>query len=83
MCIVCECDGPHDYPGGDFLTAFETSQAKMRDAVEGMARCRDAAATPAGRKRYDRAHKKMTRLLRDWNRTEQERECDVPERLQS
>jgi hypothetical protein len=66
MCILCNCgfDGPAD----EFLGAFEASRRIMKRATEEMGRCARID------RRYDKTHKRMVRLMRDWNRIEQERE---------
>jgi hypothetical protein len=39
-----------------------------------MLRCSQEATDPEVKKRYNRIHKKMVRLKRDWNKLEHERE---------
>ena len=70
MCIICNCD---DH-GDAFLVAFERTRASMLEAKTAMLKCAEASSEPDARARYDAAHKKIARLLRDWNSIEHERE---------
>ena len=57
------------------LHTFEMARRSMEIAA--------ATMHQAGRvldKRYDRSHKAMRRLMREWNRIEQEREADIASR---
>jgi uncharacterized coiled-coil DUF342 family protein len=70
MCIICNCGDD----GDEFLTAHSRTSGAMQEAKDAMLKCSQTATDPAVRKRYDAMHKKITRMLRDWNRIEQERE---------
>jgi hypothetical protein len=70
MCIICNCGDA----GFDFLTDHGAAAGRMRAAKAKMLECSRIATEPEQRKRYDRMHKKMARLIREWNRIEQERE---------
>lgn len=73
MCIICNCDGD---VGFDFLVAFYESQSSMKKAAAAMKAASRAAKLPEDRKRYDQVHKRMVKLLREWNSIEHMREDD-------
>lgn len=80
MCIICNFTTPDEQFGGcgdRFLSAFSASRANMKRAADEMLICSKTAPTPEARKLYGRAHKKMVRIIRDWNRIEQEREVKL------
>lgn len=71
MCIICNCDDA----GDEFLSHFVRARMEMRLAAESMQEClRTPLLTEDELKLYKRAHHKMRRLIKDWNRIEQERE---------
>lgn len=74
MCIVCNCDGPSDTTGSDFLTTFDNSRRAMSATADAMLKCSQVAFTPEAQQRYDRTHKKMVKLIREWNKLEELRE---------
>ena len=76
MCIICNCKEYSKAPD-EFISAFESSRASMKKACDSMKRVSEEAISEEHAKRYDRTHKKMVRLLRDWNRIEQERESNT------
>lgn len=80
MCIICNCGDNHK-EADIFLGSFERARNAMRRAVDAMKVVSTVATTKDDRKRYDRTHKKMVRILRDWNRIEQEREAHIPSRF--
>ena len=73
MCIICRLGAKDDFDGPKkataFLDAFERAKGAMQAATDAMAEC--AKMDP----HYDRTHKRMVSLQRDWNRIEQEREA--------
>lgn len=73
MCIICDMTkkGGVD-AANEFLTQFSNAQNCMQRATIAMLEVRHNANSE-DRKRYDRTHKKMVRLLREWNRIEHER----------
>lgn len=74
MCIICNMTthkGSSD--ASDFVDQFSEASAKMKRATATMLAVSQQTA-PEYRKQYDRAHKKMVRLLREWNSIEHERE---------
>lgn len=76
MCIYCNM-GPEisdKDPAGAFLDDFVRSQASMERAAKAMLVCSRLAPDPKVRRQYDRTHKRMVRMIRDWNRLEQFRE---------
>lgn len=77
MCIVCNCGEV----GDDFLAYFSAARDAMERAKKAMLICAQSAKRhdsvepiPVARISYDRAHKKMVRLCREWNAIEAERE---------
>ena len=70
MCIICNCDTD----GDEFLNAFESSRQAMRRAKEAMLKCSRSSTNKAISVRYDKTHKEMTRLIKEWNKLEQKRE---------
>lgn len=74
MCIICNMPD-FDKSGDEFLVAFDDARQRMREATEAMLRCSKVANTLEARERYDATHKRMKRLMADWNRLEQEREA--------
>lgn len=70
MCIICESE----MAGDRFLAAFKQSREAMEKASVAMLAASMAAATPEGKRRYDRTHKAMVRLMREWNSLEASRE---------
>ena len=77
MCMLCHCGDD----GEKFLSAFEDSRTAMKRAIAAIHTCSGTALHPVtrvpyheARTQYDRMHKKMVRLLREWNKIEQERE---------
>lgn len=69
MCIICNSES-----GSDFLSDFENARKHISKSTETMLRCSQEATDPEVKKRYNRIHKKMVRLKRDWNKLEHERE---------
>ncbi len=64
MCIICRCGDD----GNRALDAFALSRTAMQRAAVAMKIC---SATDPG---YDATHKKMVKLMREWNRLEESRE---------
>lgn len=77
MCIVCNCVG-HEEDAEAFLQAWKASQDGMRAAIDAMLRVSKTCGSADDKKRYDRLHKRMVQMMRDWNRLEESRE-HVPE----
>jgi len=77
MCIICNCtkggsaeeEVANMMKACDFLDSFEVARSSMRRAA-GLIHTLSKID-----RRYDRTHKRMIRLIRDWNRIEQEREA--------
>lgn len=72
MCIICNCG---EEAGDRFLGAFQQSQESMKAAADAMLMASKEARTPEQRRQYDRTHKAMVRLTREWNALEQLREA--------
>ena len=70
-CIVCNCDNM----GLDFLSEFSKAQNNMRLASRLMFACSKVAEDEETKKRYDKAHKKMVKIIKEWNKIEHEREA--------
>lgn len=71
MCIICNC-GSGD--GDDFLVTFESARIAMNQAKEAMLKCSKTATSEEAKDRYDATHKKMAKLIREWNKLEEFRE---------
>lgn len=80
-CIVCNCDDV----GLEFLDKFSEVQKKMKEASVSMLQCSKVAKDIGTRRRYDKVHKKMVKILKDWNKIEHERErcTDAENRLET
>lgn len=74
MCIICNMPAPEGvFEAEKFLHHFELAGNNMKLAADNLKLCYDLTK----RKSYDRTHKKMVKLMRDWNRLEHEREIDI------
>jgi len=76
MCIICNSE-----TGDTFLNEFSIASAAIERAKNAMLECsKNAVGEFAGvsdaemRARYDKIHKKIARMLREWNSIEHERE---------
>lgn len=72
MCIICNAPEA----GDDFLTHFHRASEHMRRAAAAMHKASEETAQLVDQVRYDKTHKAMVRLIRQWNRIEHEREND-------
>lgn len=70
MCIVCKCGDA----GEEFLFEFAKAQSSMKSAGTAMLRCAESAKEVNAKRQYSMIHKKMVRILREWNAIEHERE---------
>ena len=70
MCIICNC--PEN--GDIFLNSFAGAQIDMKKAAKAMLACSNEAKLIDQRKKYDVTHKKIVRLIREWNSLEMDRE---------
>jgi hypothetical protein len=70
MCIVCNCGDD----GNMFLIHFRNAQETIRIASASMKLCALRNNDKKIKRRYDRAHKKMVKLMREWNKIEHMRE---------
>lgn len=71
MVILCNAD---EAAAERYLIEDQDARRHMRAAADAMLECSKTAKDAETAARYDAAHKKMVRLMRDWNRLEQERE---------
>lgn len=75
MCIICNAGDA----GMLFLNEYAHARHHMKRAADAMLLC---SATKPGlkridqRKQYNKTHKRMVRLIREWNRLEQFREVE-------
>jgi len=79
MCIICnmtDIDGV--FVADSYLSEHSHAGASMKKAATRMLEVSKIAGTPEQRKRYDRTHKQMVRLLRAWNQIEHDRERELP-----
>jgi hypothetical protein len=60
-----------------FLCEFARAREHMKKAADALLQVRELPKSEPDKKRYDRAHKRVVRLIRDWNRIEQEREAEA------
>lgn len=81
MCIICNDADELAGPSSAVLHSFDESRQAMKRAAESMLHMSKTANNADARKRYDRAHKKMARLMREWNAIEEEREASIPDEL--
>lgn len=72
MCIICNIND--ELTASRFLDSFEAARAAMRKSAADMMAVRDSAPNKETRKRYDRTHKRMVKIIREWNGVEHERE---------
>lgn len=70
MCIICNCSDD----GDEFLLAFLKAQRAMKEAKDAMLKCSKSSVDKTAAKQYDRVHKEMVRLIKEWNRLEEKRE---------
>jgi hypothetical protein len=73
MCIICNTP-PYNTEADSFLTHYSRSRSAMKASALLLKQCSAIALTPEVRKQYDKTHKKMVRLIREWNKLEQMRE---------
>lgn len=83
MCIICNASAGKDSEvtvdiANEFLHHFHASQQAMQKAASRMLALSQFVGMPEDRKRYDRTHKQMVRLLKEWNSIEHQREKDDP-----
>ena len=82
MCIICAMEVTADLKdintAEDFLSAFLRARVNMQESARLMKLCSKVAIRPETRKQYDKTHKKMVRLIREWNKLEQFREAHQP-----
>lgn len=79
MCIICNTDDQLNL-ASNFLDDFSHASKLMKSAADRLKGCAAFARTAEKRKAYDASHKKMVRLIREWNRIEHERELPVEDR---
>jgi len=76
MCIMCNVG----FDLGDrFMDEFASARVHMNRAAAAMLECKAAAKSIAVSKQYDRTHKAMVKLIRDWNRLQEMREAVLTE----
>lgn len=66
MCIICNCNEK----GDEFLMDHFSARVAMKKAIKSMEACYDVS----NMKKYRKAQYKMVRILREWNRIEENRE---------
>lgn len=75
MCIICNAGVD---AGTEALDHFASSRPAMRRATDAMLGARNATTDATAKAHYDRTHKAMVRLMREWNRLEESRESGHP-----
>ena len=73
MCIICNTKGA----GGDFLNEYSNSLKAMKKATKYMLACKKSAVHDKSKKQYDKIHKKMVKLTKQWANIEHERELHM------
>lgn len=73
MCIICNA-GEDALEAHVYLHEHDMARRAMKKAAAAMLAVSKSAPDAADRKRYDRTHKKLVRILRDWNSIEHGRE---------
>lgn len=81
MCIICNASAGKDSEvtvdiATEFLQHFKGAQQDMQKAASRMLALSQFVGMPEDRKRYDRTHKQMLRIMKDWNNIEHQREQD-------
>lgn len=72
MCLICNVTNTED--GVQFLDHFAAASRSMRAATYSMYACATTAKTAEARHRYGVIHRRMVRLVREWNRLDHDRE---------
>ena len=72
MCIICNMPAPAGVDDAtEFLHRFYRALQEMKDATRAMQR------VAKFNRHYDRTHKKMVRITREWAKVEHEREVRI------
>lgn len=74
MCIVCNMSSDNEHHAHNFLSQYEVARWHIQQATNDMLMCSKEAQNKEDQKRYDRIHKKMVRIQREWNKIEHQRE---------
>lgn len=76
MCMICNLTDPQNQvaTASSFIGAYAASQRAMSEAIDAMLAVSKLDLMPDDRARYDRAHKQMRRISREWNMIEHTRE---------
>ena len=75
MCIECNVP-PYDKSASDFLGEFDSALHHMKKASQAMLHV-SKVTYPEYKKQYDKMHKRMVRITREWAQIEHEREKHV------
>lgn len=75
MCIYC--NGTTLETAGEFLYEFMCARVHMKKATSAMLQASKSATSVEQRLAYNRAHKRMVKISRNWNQIEHEREIAV------
>jgi phage terminase large subunit-like protein len=76
MCIICNVHTEHNAQSqvDHFLRSFSNAGTAMQSAAKAMHDILPEVIKPEDRQRYDGIHKKMVKIIKEWNNLEHERE---------
>lgn len=74
MCIICNLGIDKSDLADNFLTNYARSRYAMEEAAKSLLIC-SQNVDGIYHKNYDREYKHMKRLIREWNKIEELREC--------
>lgn len=77
MCIICKTSTEEGVLAANvFLSEYSMAQRRMKAAIKAMLEVKDHVS-PEQARQYDRIHKRMKAILRDWNSIEHQREANL------
>jgi hypothetical protein len=74
MCIICNVDENTTHEAIGFLHHYGRAQAEMKRAADSLLSVSKTVSDQEIARQYDRTHKRMVRILREWNSLEHSRE---------
>jgi hypothetical protein len=75
MCIICNLGIEKSDLADDFLCEYARSKDSMNKAAKSLLECSKNVSGDI-HKNYDREYKHMVKLIREWNKIEELRECN-------
>lgn len=74
MCMICNAISPEGVgSANDFLSEYSMTQRHMAKAIASLLEVKKHVS-PDHARQYDRIHKRMVAISRDWNKIEHQRE---------